>query len=227
MRPTLITWRDNRAGLTGSLLLHAAGLALWLSWSLAHPAQTPEPLKAMLVELVTMPVTLPGAAGGTIMIGNPRPAIAPRVSGVRPEAVTPPPDELEARIARMAELQLPASALPAPDNGGAASGAGDGGGYALADFVRAQILRRWWPTLNADAATGMPVALSLKMTRDGVISDVRITDQQRFNNDKLFRSMALSARNAAMLASPIALPPGRYDAVTTIAITLDPKSVLR
>ena len=127
----------------------------------------------------------------------------------------------------MAQLQAPASPLPAPDNNGpGASGSGDGGGYALADFVRAQILRRWWPTLGPEAAAGGPVALTLKMSREGVISDVRITDQQRFNNDKLFRGMALSARNAAILASPIPLPPGHYDAVTSIAITLDPKAVL-
>jgi hypothetical protein len=64
------------------------------------------------------------------------------------------------------------------------------------------------------------------MNRQGEISDVRITDQQRFNTDKLFRSMALSARNAAILASPIPLPPGHYDAVMNISITLDPKAVL-
>ncbi len=127
----------------------------------------------------------------------------------------------------MAELQAPASALPAPDNGGMASGSGDGGGYALADFVRAQILRRWWPDLTVESAKGMPVALTLKMSRaEPEISDVRITDQARFNTDKVFRSMALSARNAAMLASPIPLPPGHYDAMTTIAVTLDPKAVL-
>jgi len=220
------TWRENRAGLTGSLLLHGLGLGLWLAWSLAHPKPTPPPLKAMLVDLVQMPVIAPGPAGGAPEQSRPRPAIAPRAVGVKPQATTQAPDELEARIARMAQLQAPASALPAPDNDGAAYGAGSGGGYALADFVRAQILRRWWPDLTSDSARGMPVGLSLKMTRTGVISDVQITDQQRFNEDKLFRSMALSARNAAMLASPIPLPPGRYDAVMTVSITLDPKAAL-
>ena len=140
--------------------------------------------------------------------------------------MTPPPDALEARIAALADLSAPASALPAPDNDGTAGGGGNGGGYALADFVRAQILRRWWPDLDTGAARGMPVALRLKMTRAGVISDVRILDQQRFNTDKLFHGMALSARNAAILASPIPLPPGKYDAVMDIAITFDPKAVL-
>ncbi len=220
------TWRENRAGLTGSLLLHGLGLALWLNWSLVHPKPTPPPLKAMLVDLVQMPVIAKGPAGGALEQNKPRPAIAPRVIGVKPQATSPVPDELEARIARMAQLQTPASALPAPDNDGAAYDAGSGGGYALADFVRAQILRRWWPDLTSDSARGMPVALRLQMTRAGVISDVRITDQERFNTDKLFREMAISARNAAMLASPIPLPPGRYNAVMDISIVLDPKAVL-
>jgi hypothetical protein len=224
---TQAAWRENRAGLTGSLLLHGLALALWLNWSLVHPTTQAPPLKAMLVDLVTMPVIAPGPAGSTIEEGRPRPAIAPKPSGVKPQGVTPPPDALEARIAQMAQLQSAASPLPAADNDGMAGrGSGDGGGYALADFVRAQILRRWWPDLTTDSARGTPVALSLKMNRQGEISDVRITDQQRFNTDKLFRSMALSARNAAILASPIPLPPGHYDAVMNISITLDPKAVL-
>jgi hypothetical protein len=220
------TWRQNRAGVTGSVLLHIAALALWLSWSLQHPVQTAPPLRAMLVDLVNLPVVTPGITGGAPQAAKPRLASAPRIVGVRPQGATPPPDALEARIAALANLSTPASTLPAPDNDGMAGGAGDGGGYALADFVRAQILRRWWPDLGVGAARGMPVALQLKLTRAGVISDVRIVDQQRFNNDKLFHGMALSARNAAILASPIALPPGKYDAVMDVAITLDPKSVL-
>ena len=48
-----------------------------------------------------------------------------------------------------------------------------------------------------------------------------------FANDGQFHALALSARNAAQLASPIQLPPGTYPATTEIAITLDPKAVLR
>ena len=55
------------------------------------------------------------------------------------------------------------------------------------------------------------------MSRAGQMSDIRIVDQARFNTDKLFHDMALSARNAALIASPIPLPPGHYDAVTEIA----------
>lgn len=220
-------WQENRAGLTGSLLLHLvmALLALW--WGMTHPVARQPPLKAMLVDLVTAPTIVPGPPGGTeVPLRAPVPT-APKVQGVRPKAQTPPPDELESRIAALAQLRAPDTALPAPDNGGSAGNGNGGGGYSLADFVRAQILRRWWPQLEGGAAGGMPVAIRLKMTRAGVISDVEIVDQNRFVTDKLFRGMALSARNAAMLASPISLPPGKYDAVMNIAITLDPKSVLR
>jgi hypothetical protein len=179
------------------------------------------------VDLVNLPAVAPGQAGGAPHKAEPRVATAPRAIGIRPHAAPPPPDALEARIAAMANLQEAASPMPAPDNDGSEGGLGNGGGgYALADFVRSEILRRWWPALESQAARGLPVALTLKMTRAGVISNVQIVDQQRFNNDKLFRNMALSARNAAILASPIPLPPGKYDAVMTIAITLDPKAVL-
>lgn len=220
-------WQENRAGLTGSLLLHLALALLALWWSMTHPVARQPPLKAMLVDLVAPPTIVPGPPGGTeVPLRAPVPT-APKVQGVRPKAETSPPDELESRIAALAQLRAPDTALPAPDNGASAGNGNGGGGYSLADFVRAQILRRWWPQLEGGASAGMPVAIRLKMTRTGVISDVEIVDQNRFVNDKLFRGMALSARNAAMLASPISLPPGKYDAVMDIAITLDPRAALR
>ena len=181
----------------------------------------------MLVDLVAAPTIVPGPSGGAeTPLRAPVPA-APKIEGVRPKAVTPPPDELESRIAQpWRSCARPIPPCPRPTMAPAPAMA-RGGGYALADFVRAQILRRWWPQLESDAARGMPVAIRLKLSRAGVISDVQIVDQARFANDKLFRNMALSARNAALLASPISLPPGKYDAVMDIAITLDPHAVLR
>lgn len=222
-------WRKDGAGLTGSLLLHLVLVAAIIWWSMVHPVRQAPPLKAMMIDLVTLPVVAPGKAGGAVTVApKPRLAVAPKVVGVRPKATKPPPpeDAVEARIAALSKLQSAASTLPAPDNDGTSGGTGDGGGYALADYVRSQILRRWWPDLSSRSARGMPVAMRLKLSRSGVISDIRILDQARFNNDKEFRNMALSARDAAILASPILLPPGQYPAMMDIAITLDPKAVL-
>jgi hypothetical protein len=221
-------WQENRAGMAGSVLLHLLILAIGLWWGMAHPVQRQPPLKAMLVDLVTAPAPLlSGSPGRTAApLHAPVPVeTAPKVQGVRPKAVRPPPDETEARIAALAQLRAPDTGLSAPDNG---TGGGTGsGGYTLADFIRAQILRRWWPALESSAARAMPVAIRLDMSRNGVISNVRILDQVRFVNDKQFHDMALSARNAALLASPIPLPPGHHKAVSDITITLDPRAVLR
>lgn len=219
-------WQENRAGFTGAALLHLLFFLITLWWGIQHPLIPQPPLKAMLVDLVALPTVVPGPSGGSHAILHAPVPAAPKTEGVRPKAITPPPDEMESRIAQMAQLHAPDTALPAADNG-AGEGEGNGGGYALADFVRAQILRRWWPQLDSEAKRGTPVAIKLKLSRAGVISDIEIVDQARFANDKLFRNMALSARDAAMLASPISLPPGRYDAVMNIAITLDPRAVLR
>src|ERR1700730_13979156 len=89
-------WQQNRAGLTGSLLLHGLAVALWLAWALGHPVRAAPPLKGLLVDLVRLPVIAPGVSGGAPQAVRPREASAPRVFGIRPQAVTPPPDALEA-----------------------------------------------------------------------------------------------------------------------------------
>ncbi len=223
---TATRWQDGR-GFAVSVLLHLAAAFLFLWWHRGHQAPAAPVLPAMNVDLVAQPQMAPGPAGGSPAQHRAAVRTAPVILGQRPKAVTPAPDALEARIAGLATLTAPSGVLGTPDNEGAGGGAGAGGGYALADYVRAQILRRWWPALSDGASAGMPVALKLTMSRTGVLSNIRILDQVRFNTDKVFRGMALSARNAALNASPIALPPGRYEAMTEISITLDPRAVLR
>ena len=67
----------------------------------------------------------------------------------------------------------------------------------------------------------------VRLLKNGVIDDVTIVDQQRFHVDKAFRNMALSARDATLLASPIQIPGTRYERTQTLTINLDPKAVLR
>ena len=127
--------------------------------------------------------------------------------GVSPKGTREPEDELSARLRALAQLKSTDTALPNADNSAApGGGGGDGGGegnYALKDFIRAQILRRWLPDLSIPGARNMPVLVRIRLLKSGVIDDVTIMDQQRFHADKAFRNMALSARDAALLASPI------------------------
>jgi hypothetical protein len=46
-------------------------------------------------------------------------------------------------------------------------------------------------------------------------------------DDPLYREVALSARNAVLLSSPILLPPGDYQDVMDMVLYLNPRDALR
>ena len=226
--------RRDWKGPTLSVVLHVLLLLLAL-WYVAHrPAMQQAAIRALPVELV-----LGGSLGlsdahpaARLQIAVPHPVTAaPVPEGVSPKGTKQPEDELSAKLRALAQLQAPDATLPNADNTaapGAGSGSGGGeGNYALKDFIRAQILRRWLPDLEIAGARNMPVEVRVRLLSSGIIDEVTILDQARFTTDKAFRNMALSARDAALLASPIQLPPGRYQKVTVLTIDLDPKAVLR
>src|ERR1051325_3810660 len=216
-----------------SLLLHGLLLLLAL-WYLGHrPVLTQTQLRALPVDLV-----LRGGAGqapsappaARLQVARPHPESAPVPEGTNPHGTKEPVDELSARLRALAQLKTPDAALPNAENsaipGGGAEGPGEGN-YALRDFIRAQILRRWLPDLEIPGARNMPVLLRIRLLKSGVIDDVAIVDQRRFYIDKAFHNMALSARNAALLPSPIQIPGVQYEKTQTLTIDLDPKAVLR
>jgi hypothetical protein len=227
------TWQENRAGLMASLLLHGLMVLLAL-WYLGHrPAFTQSQLRALPVDLV-----IGGGAGQAssaapatrLQIAPPHPESAPVPEGISPKGIKQPEDELSAKLRALAQLKTPDAALPNADNTTAPGGGGDGAGegnYALKDFIRAQILRRWLPDLSIPGARDMPVLVRIRLLKSGAIDDVAIVDQRRFYSDKAFHNMALSARDAALLASPIQIPGVKYEKTQTLTIDLDPKAVLR
>ena len=224
--------REQWGGIAFSVLLHGV-LVLALIWYLANrPTLQETVFRALPVDLVIGGTMGQGSAAppARMQVTKPQADSAPLRSGTRPDSVRMPVDPMTARLQALAQLRGADTALPSADAGSAAGSGGAGGGdgnYALKDFIRAQILRRWLPDLGVAGARNLPVVVEVRLLRSGVIEDVRIVDQARFHNDGAFRNMALSARNAALLASPIQLPPGRYDRVTVLNIDLDPKAALR
>ena len=225
--------KDGGPGVLLSLLLHGLMLLMAL-WYVSHrPALIQDPLRALPVELVIGGTLNQGAStapAARLQISRPHPESAPVAEGTRPDATREPEDELSAKLRALAQLKSADTALPNADNSAAPGGSGDGGGegnYALKDFIRAQILRRWLPDLSIPGARNMPVLVRVRLLKSGVIDDVTIVDQQRFHVDSAFRNMALSARDAALLASPIQIPGARYEKAQTLTINLDPKAVLR
>lgn len=219
----------DQPGWAFSLALHL-GVMLLALWYLAARPALPPPLRTLTVELVAMtPAPGPSGALPAPKTGapRPRPAAAPKPEGVKPDATEQPQDELSAKLRALAQLSAPDTPLAiGGGNGDGGSGRGTGS-YALRDFIRAQILRRWLPALSDAAARAAGVRLRLTVSSSGTISDVVITDQDRFRNDMVFHGMALSARNAALLASPIQMPPGNWPKTIPLEIDLDPRAALR
>jgi hypothetical protein len=225
--------KDGGPGVLLSVLLHGL-LVLMALWYVSHrPALTDDQLRALPVELVIGGGLSQGAStapAARLQVARPHPESAPEAEGTRPNATHEPEDELSAKLRALAQLKSSDTALPNADNSAAPGGSGDGSGegnYALKDFIRAQILRRWLPDLSIPGARNMPVLVRIRLLKSGVIDDVTIVDQQRFHVDSAFRNMALSARDAALLASPIQIPGTRYEKTQTLTISLDPKAVLR
>jgi hypothetical protein len=225
--------KDTAPGVLLSLVLH--GLLVFLVfWYVGHrPALTQTQLRAFPVELV-IGGSLGQDSGATpatrLQVAHPHPESAPVPEGTNPQGTKEPQDELSAKLRALAQLKTPDAALPNADNSATPGGGGDGdgeGNYALKDFIRAQILRRWLPDLSIPGARDMPVVVRVRLLKSGMIDDVTIVDQKRFYLDKAFRNMALSARDAALLASPIQIPGVRYEKTQILTISLDPKAVLR
>ena len=224
--------KDGGPGVLLSLILHLLLLLMVVWYVHERPVLTETKVRALPVELViggTMSQQASTAPATRLEVARPHPESAPVPEGTNPQGTKQPEDELSAKLRALAQLKTPDAVLPNADNTAAPGGSGSGegeGNYALKDFIRAQILRRWLPDLSIPGARNLPVLVRVRLLKSGVIDTVYVVDQERFRTDKAFRDMALSARDAALLASPIQWPGGLSQKSQTLTITLDPKAVL-
>lgn len=197
-----------------SLALHALGILalLWLGRALALPPRPQKPL--IPIELVF------GPAGEGAITAAPQPVrrdTTPHPAAVRPDAVRPPVDPLQAQLAALAQLRAPDTGLAQTQGSG---GAGRGGGYTIKDLVRAQILRHWGP----DARSAISVDLHVVIAPGGKLLSVAIVDQKRFADDAAFRDIAISMRNAVTLSSPFDLPPNVPPGALDFILDISPQN---
>jgi hypothetical protein len=146
------------------------------------------------------------------------------------------PDDLEMKLHALAKLRQPSvdthltkknlglSQLSATSKDAVA---GPYATYAVRDFIRAQVERRWGLDLATLGSRDFSVLIRVEITSAGVIIKAEIADMARFNADKMYREIALSARNAVLLSSPLALPPGHYSDVMDLLISLNTRDALR
>ena len=230
----------NGRGVLASLLLH--GLLVLMIFVVArHATQVPHKVAPFVpVDLVRLGMeTESPPAARRALVPQQRAAAKQEAASPTRESVSPkgtkqaPGDALDAKLRGLARLRQVQNNLKIADGQGvsnvdAANGTpGDRATYSVKDYVRAQVLRRWSLNLAKMAGRNFSIQLRVTMKRDGTIVSSAIVEESRAKIDPLYRDIALSARNAVILSSPIALPPGDLPAIMHFTLDLDPKDAQR
>lgn len=133
----------------------------------------------------------------------------------------PPKDELQSRLESFAKLTIPGDSAVSAEGNGSAYGPS---GYDLKDFIRAQVERKWSLDLDALEDRKVTVFIHVVLAPDGAIKKAEIVNDRR--TDAAYHSLAISARNAVLLSSPITLPAGTPASALDVILNLSPKDTL-
>jgi len=234
--------RNVGIGFVCSAILHGLALLLLLLFVVRHDRNMP-PASFRLVPVDVVQLGEETAAPPQQQMAPVpqqkaarRKAANPVPVGVAPEKKKPLPDELDTKLRALSKLRQPeADTRLEEDSSGASNMSATSEGavsgpqatYSLRDFIRAQVERRWSLNLTALGSRNVSIPIRVEMTSRGVVNKAEIVDTMRMTTDRVYRDIAISARNAVLLSSPFALPPGQYDAVMTLTLNLNPKDTLR
>ncbi len=230
-------------GLLLSLTGHGIAIALLLSWPGLENVKAPQTL-ALVVSLVA-----DNSPGSSVPDA---PAGAAHAAPVAPVAQTPvgADDATPGTPARKGNETPPAPSVAGPDatgavgdllhgaeaaHGGAAPRTADGAGgvldaadaggtgtASLEDFIRVQITRRW--QIGPDAPDAH-VSLRIRIGRDGIVlAAVPVNDG---GEDKVLHALAIAARNAALLSSPLQFPRGTFAITGEMVVDLNTRDARR
>jgi hypothetical protein len=229
--------RESAAGFALSVLLHGLVLCLLLVVGVFGTRGSQGGLEIVPVEVEIAPRSASAQA-------EPPTAALPQPDAARPSMETadgvarlsaPDTDALKAKLEALAKLRQPDAVTPSEENGAAGPArvaknddiaSGLEGPFSVKDYIRAQVERRWNPDLAALRNHEVSVPIHVEITSAGVVLKAEIVDTARAA-DPDYREVAVSARNAVLLSSPIALPAGHYQEVMDMVLYLNPKDALR
>jgi len=239
-----LTARRDGAGMGVSFLLHA--LALLLILFFAHRAIREQPAYQSFVPVALVaqsegpaPEPKQQKAAGEI---SKTPVILPRApiahhtpTGVAPNKTSEPVDELQLQLKALSKLKQPntdtrllgeAGTSDLAQNGNDDESGGQGL-YQTRDIIRAQVIRRWNLDRTRLGNRNFDVLIHVLLKRDGTVLEADIVDTQRFKTDSVYRWIALSAKNAIILSSPLTLPPEMDRNNLELTLKLNPRDTMQ
>jgi hypothetical protein len=236
--------RKDGAGMGASLLLHGLALLLILFFARRALHEQPPYQQFVPVALVAQsegpsPEPKQQKAAGQI---SKVPVILPRApvvhhtpSGVAPNKTTEPVDPLEMKLKELSKLKQPNTDTRLLGEAGTSDIAEDGndnesggqGLYATRDIIRAQVLRRWSLDMTRLGKRNFDILIHVQLKRDGTVVEADIVDMQRFKTDSVYRWIALSAKNAVILSSPLTLPANMDGNDLELTLKLNPRDTMQ
>jgi outer membrane biosynthesis protein TonB len=146
----------------------------------------------------------------------------------------PPPDKLEVKLRKLAQLRDPIVDPHLPQQGEGLSriaatrpDAALGSESTIKDFLRDQIEHHWSPDLSMLHGRSISVSIRIALTSAGVVTRAEIVNSPALGVDSTYDDIAISARNAVLLASPLTLPPGHYARSMDLIVNLNTRDALR
>ncbi len=226
------------AGFIVSVALHALALtALVVALGLA--ASPTEDLVIVPADIVRLADTVVGPNEPDKAI-IPQQEVAapaspsPKSNEISPAATRPPPNDLEIKLRRLAELRRPLVDQNLSQKSEGLShvstmkqDAAPGINPTIKDFLRDQIEHHWGLDLAALRGSDFSVLIRVAITRAGIVTGAEVVNSRKSGIDPAFDEAALSARNAALLSSPLTLPPGHYPELMNVILSLNTRDALR
>jgi hypothetical protein len=241
-----------RPGVIGSLVLHVAVLSLLL-YQVGVPPVLLSIIPVEVVELAEQTTSqsppnataaAPGAGSSQRLasVAPPRaapapprpqpapaaPAAPPSTEQPAPDALPPTPqDALQSQLDALAKLRIPNGSGTASQPSGSNAPAGAETGYRVEDLIRAQVQRRWNLRLDELGERELIVTIHVVLEPDGTVAKAEIVETPRSKGDEGYRSIAISARNAVLLSSPLTLPRGMTAEMRDMMISFNTRDTLR
>jgi hypothetical protein len=243
-----------RPGVIGSLVLHLAVLGLLL-YQVGVPPVLLSVIPVELVQLAEQtasqspqpdaPPALPSAGSSQRQASLAPPRTAPQAVPPResapastaappsteqpaPDALPPAPqDPLQSQLEALSKLRMPNSSGTGLRPSGNSGPAGAQSGYRVEDLIRAQVQRRWNLRLDELGERELIVTIHVVLEPDGTVAKAEIIDTPRSKGDDVYRSIAISARNAVLLSSPLTLPVGMTAEMRDMTLSFNTRDNLR
>jgi len=216
----------NGRGLACSVAIHALVLTLIAvapDMAPVPPAMQP-PMTVTVIRLGESGMARSGRPGESSAPAEDRPASKPKAVRAQPlhpafRQPTAAPADFDSR------LRAASAAFPRSIHGnetGDSNKYGRQGAYAAKDIIRAQIQRRWIFDVAKLGSSRWAVSIHVVLDADGTVTSATIIEDPRHQTDPAYLELARSARNAALAASPIVLPPGTPAEARDTVLDFDP-----